>query len=143
MATATTPTQKRVGTPRTLLRADGALVFVSGGLLLPLARPLSSFLGLDSAASLMVLGGALVVYGGALQQYATRRTVERGLLVAVALCNVAWSIASLSLVTTQASSLTAAGRWLVAAQAVAVGGFAAVQLNAARDYARVGPVGSG
>lgn len=118
------------GSPRVVLLADGVFCGLGGVLSLLAARPASSLLGLNEPAILVVLGTGLLLYGAWLSWRATRRPVEGGLVLAVALLNVAWVAGSVLILVSGVPALTAEGEWTVGIVAVLVALFAEAQFYA-------------
>ncbi|MCZ2824727.1 hypothetical protein O2V60_10010 [Modestobacter sp. VKM Ac-2981] len=94
------------------------------------AGPVAGLLGTGSTGVVRAVGLALVGYAVVLLVSSrTRRT--RQALRAAALGNLGWEVASLAVATL--ADLSTAGRLLVAAQGLAIGALALVQLRAVRQ----------
>ena len=112
---------------RASLRGNAVFSAVSGIVLIAGAAPLGTLLGVGAPAVLTTVGVILVVYAGGLWWNARRPEVNRAeARIAVAL-DVAWVVLSAALLIFAPSLLTPAGRWIVAAVAVCVAGFAILQ----------------
>ena len=108
-------------------RGNAVFSAVSGIVLIAGAAPLGTLLGVGAPAVLPAVGVVLVLYAGGLWWNARRPKVDRAeASIAVAL-DVAWIVLSAALLIFAPSLLMPAGRWLVAAVAVCVAGFAIVQ----------------
>ena len=114
---------------RGVLRLDSVATAAVGVLAVAGAVALDDLLGLP-AAVLIPVGLFLLAYAAGVWAVAARPRVSRGAATAVAVLNVAWVVASV--VTAALGDLTALGVGVVLAQAVAVAGFAALQLVAVR-----------
>ena len=115
---------------RAVLRADGAAVTACAVVLLAGARPISAFLGLDGAASLVVIGAFCLPYGAWLLWRASRDPVPRQLVRSIAVANALWVIASLALVETPL--LSTGGKIVVMLKAAIVALLAIAQFRAYR-----------
>lgn len=122
----------KVDLPRVVLRADGALVATSAVGLIAGARPVSSFLGLDGAMGLVIVGVVFVPCAALLFWWAGRRPVARYAVVAAAVVNVAWVIGSVALLLLDRPELTSGGRWAVAVVAGLVALVGAAEIVALR-----------
>ena len=120
--------------PRVVLGADGAVCASGGAALLVAATPIDSILGLNAPLGLRVVGALLAPYGLWLAWTAPRLPEARlrALLRAIAIGNGAWVLASLAVLLRGVPTLSAAGRWAVAAQAMIVALFASAQFRALR-----------
>lgn len=112
---------------RALLRLDGLVVLAAGAALLVEASPLARSLGLNSRWPFVAVGAACLPYGGWLSWVAGRESgaTLRRLIGTIAAANLTWVIISLGLSVAFVTGPTAAGRWLVVAQAGVVSLFAA------------------
>ncbi|PRY42810.1 hypothetical protein [Umezawaea tangerina] len=117
---------------RFALRLDGV---ASAGLGL-LTLPFGTALGLPSPVALG-LGAFLVAYGAGVFLVGTRPVVNRTVVKVVVLGNVLWAVDSALTVELGWFPLTTAGVVLVVLQAVAVAGFAALQVFGLNAAARV------
>ena len=119
---------------RLSLQADGLLVAAAGVVLLVRASPLASAMGFAIAWPLLVLGAGCVLYGAWLLRTATRASSEgvRRLAATIAAGNAVWVVAGAAILLVGIPSLTATGRWVMAAQAGAVALLAAAQALAVR-----------
>ncbi|MCZ2854770.1 hypothetical protein [Modestobacter sp. VKM Ac-2982] len=124
------PTSRGTSAPARLLRLDGVLCAATGLVTGIAAGPVAGLLGTGSTGVVRAVGLALVGYAVVLLVSSrTRRT--RQALRAAALGNLGWEVASLAVATL--ADLSTAGRLLVAAQGLAIGALALVQLRAVRQ----------
>lgn len=119
-----------IGLPRAVLVADGAFCALYGAVTAFGAGPISDLAGLEGATLLIAGGAALFLYGAWLMWEATRRPVERWLVLLVALLNIAWVAGEILILTSGVPALTAEGRWVVGVTAVVVALFAEAQFYA-------------
>ena len=103
---------------RRSLQIDGVASGLCGVLLLAVAGPLSSLMGLAGPGIARVVGALFVVYAAALLWNGARATVSRGGALAAVVLNAAW--VAVSAVVILDGPLTALGNLAVAAVAVAV-----------------------
>jgi hypothetical protein len=120
---------------RLALKADALVTAANGAAYLAVAGPLGDLLGL-SAGLLRGLGAALLVYAGLVWLVGSRPAISRAATEAVIAANAAWVIASgLAALLAWGSPSTAGTVWIVL-QAVAVAGFAELQLMGLRHARR-------
>ena len=129
MSTVTLPLAGPAASAAALLRLDGALCAAMGLAMAVAADPVATLVGTDATVVVRVVGIALVVYAIGLAVSAGTRWA-RPALRAAAIGNIAWEAASLAVAAL--ADLSTAGRVLVAAQGLAVGVLALVQLRAGR-----------
>jgi hypothetical protein len=118
--------------PLAVLRADGVVVAAGGLVLLAGAAPLAEFFGAGGWTLYAALGILFIVYGVSLVWHTLRRPVEPALLLAIALLNTVWVLASVVMLLLDTPDVSSGGRWVIALAAVVVAGFAAVQFAAWR-----------
>jgi hypothetical protein len=128
-ADAISPDRSMTSTPARLLQLDGALCAAMGAAMAFAAGPVADLLGTEETGVVRAVGIGLVAYAIALFAGARSRW-SRQLLIAAGIGNIGWELGSLSVAAL--ADLSATGRVLVAAQGVAVGALALVQLRAAR-----------
>ncbi|MER7127661.1 hypothetical protein [Streptosporangium saharense] len=116
---------------RLALRLDAVVTGVNGVAYLLLAGPVSDLLGLAVPLQRGV-GVFLLVYGVAVWLLAMPKTVNRGAVTAVIALNALWAVASVVELALGGLGTTTLGAVWVVAQALAVGGFAALQYVALR-----------
>jgi len=114
---------------RFALKLDGVASGGLGLLALAGAGALDGPLGIRSAA-LAAFGAFLLVYGLGVYLIGTRRRISPALVWTVIAGNLVWTVLSLAAAT--ADPLTGLGAALVVAQAVAVVGFAGLQVAGVR-----------
>ncbi|KGH47287.1 hypothetical protein IN07_07785 [Modestobacter caceresii] len=115
--------------PVRLLQLDGVLCAAMGLVMGIAAGPVAELLGTDATGVVRGVGIALVVYAVGLV-VSSRTRWARTALRAAAIGNIGWEVASLAVAAF--ADLSTAGRVLVAAQGLAVGALALVQLRAGR-----------
>jgi hypothetical protein len=115
---------------RPLLWLDAASAGGCGALQLAAAGMLAPLFGLSSTL-LLASGAALLAYVAAASWLASRETVPRAGVQALALANAAWVVGCLALLLTGQAGTTWGQAWLVL-QAVAVGVLAELQWMAVR-----------
>ncbi|MFC8124990.1 hypothetical protein [Streptomyces sp. NPDC057302] len=124
----------RTNDPKTMLRrflALDAVVTAGNGLAYAaVSGPLGRFLGVD-AGLLLGLGVFLVLYGAGVGYLASRKSPPTLPVRGVIEANAVWAVLSVVAVIAWLSPTTAGAVW-IPLQAVAVGGFAAVQYAALR-----------
>ncbi|WP_371526315.1 hypothetical protein OG302_09190 [Streptomyces sp. NBC_01283] len=124
----------RTNDPKTMLRrflALDAVVTTGNGLAYAVAPgPLGRFLGVD-AGLLLGLGVFLTLYGAGVGYLAARKSPPTLPVRGVIEANAAWAVLSVVALVTWLSPSTAGAVW-IPLQAVAVGGFAALQYAALR-----------
>lgn len=116
-----------------VLLIDAAGCLASAALLIPAAAPIAALTGL-SPALVAGAGWVLVPFGGFFLWLGTRREAPAGLIWAAILLNLVWAVESLVVA---AGGLTPLGAALVAAQALGVAGFAALEYLGLRYSRRV------
>ncbi len=112
-----------------LLQLDGVLCAAMGAAMAIAAGPVSGLLGTDATGVVRAVGIALVVYAVVLAASARSHWSSR-MLKAAGIGNIGWEVGSLAVAAL--ADLSATGRVLVAAQGLAVGLLAVVQLRAGR-----------
>lgn len=125
----------RAGLLRAALRADALATGLAGPVLIAGAPALDDWLGVP-AALLVVLGVLFVGWLAGLWALAARPHPRRALVRVVIGANLAWVVASVLVIATDALSLTTAGTVVVALLAAAVAVFADLQLLGLRRVAR-------
>lgn len=116
-------------TPVRLLQLDGVLCASMGAAMAVAAGAVSDLLGTDATGVVRAVGIALVVYAVALVAGARSRWSAR-VLKAAGIGNIGWEVGSLAVAVL--ADLSTTGRVLVAAQGLAVGMLAVLQLRASR-----------
>ena len=116
----------RTGFLRRSLQLDGIASGLTGALLLFGAGPVSTLIGLSAPAVARLVGALLAVYAAALLWNASRTTVSRAETLAAVVLNAAWVLGSLALI--ELGPLTTLGNIAVAAVALAVLGFAMLEI---------------
>lgn len=111
---------------RLALVTDAAVTGANAVAYLVGAVVLDSWLGLPTSL-LLTAGAFLAVYAALVMRLATRPTMPRAGVLAVIGANVLWAAGSLLLLALDAFAPHTAGQVWIAVQAVAVGGFAAIQ----------------
>lgn len=128
----TITTSSRTAVPLPLaLQLDAVVSGANGLAYLAGASVLDGLLGLP-AAPMRAVGAFLLVYAAAVGFVGTRRPVPAAGAWAVVAANELWVLASVVAVLAGLGSPTTTGSVWMVLQAVAVGGFAAVQWNALR-----------
>ena len=123
------PDRATTSTPTRLLQLDGVLCAAMGTAMGAAAGPVSELLGTDATAVVRAVGIALALYGvGLLASARSSRAPQ--ILAAAGISNVGWELGSLAVA--GLADLSTTGRVLVAAQGLAVGALAVVQLRASR-----------
>ena len=115
---------------RRSLQLDGVASGLCGLLLLLGAPSISLLFGLTGSGMARAVGALLVVFAAALLWNARRAHVSRGEAIVTVVLNAAWVIASLVLVLD--GPLTPIGNAAVAVVAVAVFGFAVLEMMGLR-----------
>jgi hypothetical protein len=116
----------RTGFLRHSLLLDGIASGLTGALLLVGAGPLSAALGFSTPGLARVVGALLALYAGALLWNASRPRVGRGQTLAAVVLNAAWVLGSIAVI--ELGPLTTLGNVAVAAVALAVLGFAVLEI---------------
>jgi hypothetical protein len=111
---------------RFALRFDALTTAVGGVGYVAAFALLDGWLGLPSGL-LIAVGVALAAYGLLVWQLAARPAMPRIAVVAVIAANAIWAVDSFVLLALDGFSPTLAGQILIAVQAVAVAGYAALQ----------------
>ena len=109
------------------LRGNAAFSAVSGIVLIAAAAPLAALMGIAAPAVLPPVGVILVIFAGGLWWSARRPVVKRTEAKIAVFLDLAWVALSAGLLAAVPWLLTPAGRWIVAAVAVCVAGFAILQ----------------
>ena len=121
-------------TVRQALGLDAAMTAANGAAYLVAAGPIGDLLGV-SPALLRGLGAFFVAYAAVAAFLATRPEPPRPAVAVIAAGNAAYALASLVVLAAGWTSPTAVGGVWIAAQAVLVAGFAALQAAALRASA--------
>jgi hypothetical protein len=129
--TAVTVTADKATFLRLALAADAVVTGGNGLVYLAFAGPVGELLGPD-AALLRGIGGFLLAYGAAVGLLAARRAISPAATRAVIALNVIWALGSVAAVVTGALELTTAGAIWAVLQALAVAGFAELQIMGLR-----------
>ena len=116
----------RTGFLRRSLLLDGIASGLTGALLLVGAGPLSAALGFSTPGLARVVGALLALYAGARLWNAGRPRVGRGQTLAAVVLNAAWVLGSIAVI--ELGPLTTLGNVAVAAVALAVLGFAVLEI---------------
>lgn len=124
------PIRRTLSVP-TILLADAAITGVTGLLMLLGAGPLADLLDLPTAL-LRSAGLVLLPYVALLLWLATRDSVPDGAVWSVSVANVAWAVACVGLLVSEAINPNGLGVAFILIQTVAVLVFAAMQLKALR-----------
>ena len=119
---------------RTVLKLDAVASGANGVVYLALGAALSSTLGLPTAL-LWPVGAFLLAWTAGLWVLATRPAVSRPLAWVVVGANLLWAVDSVVLLAAGWYPVTVWGELVVAAQAVAVAGFAVLQYLGLRRMA--------
>jgi hypothetical protein len=114
---------------RLILKLDAVVTGVNGVAYLLLADPLEDLLGLPPAL-MRPIGAFLVLFAAAVWFVATRPT--RPAVLTIVAANAAWAVGSLAFAAAGASSPSTVGTVWIVLQALAVGGFGALQALASR-----------
>lgn len=114
---------------RRVLRLDGAVTAANGAMYLALAPLIQNLLGIPKAAQYPV-GAFLIAYGAAVLFVASRPAINKLLVDAFIVVNVAWVVASLAAVIAGTFPTTTLGTVWIVLQSLIVGGFAALQATA-------------
>lgn len=112
---------------RVSLQLDAVVSAGNGVAYLLAAEPLADLLGF-SVGSLRGVGAFLLVYGGLVGLTGNRRAIPRPAVFAVVAMNLLWTLESVVVALAPLGSPTAVGTGWVLLQAVAVAGFAGLQL---------------
>ncbi|MFI7703789.1 hypothetical protein [Nonomuraea sp. NPDC049480] len=129
--TAVTVTADKAKFLRLALAADAVVTGGNGLVYLAFAGPVGDLLGPD-ATPLRGIGVFLLVYGAAVGLLASRRAISPAATKAVIALNVIWTLGSVAAVVTGALDFTTAGAIWAIAQALAVAGFAELQIMGLR-----------
>ncbi|TMR98589.1 hypothetical protein [Nonomuraea basaltis] len=129
--TAVTVTADKAKFLRLALAADAVVTGGNGLVYLAFAGPVGDLLGAD-AALLRGIGVFLLVYGAAVGLLAGRRAISPAATKAVIALNIIWTLGSVAAVVTGALDLTMVGAIWAIAQALAVAGFAELQIMGLR-----------
>jgi hypothetical protein len=120
---------------RRSLQLDGIASGLTGALLLFGAGPVSALIGLEAPGIARAIGALLAVYAAALLYNAGRARVSRGETLAVVVLNAGWVLASIAVI--EFGPLTTLGNVAVAAVALAVVGFAVLEILGLRRLQEV------
>jgi hypothetical protein len=105
---------------RYTLRGDGLGTLAIGAICLVDAQPLATFLGVQPALALGILGAVLVLYGAFLLYTAAQTQLNRRVVIAAIVLDLIWVIDSAILLVAGWLPLTSAGMWTIGLLAVAV-----------------------
>jgi hypothetical protein len=105
---------------RYTLRGDGLGTLAIGAICLVDAQPLATFLGVQPALALGILGAVLVLYGAFLFYTAAQTQLNRRVVIAAIVLDLIWVIDSAILLVAGWLPLTSAGMWTIGMLAVAV-----------------------
>jgi hypothetical protein len=117
------------------LRLDGIASGLTGALLLFGAGPVSGLIGLSTPGVARGIGAGLVLYAAAFLWNAGRARVSRAETVAAVVLNAAWVLGSIAVI--ELGTLTTLGNLAVAAVALAVLGFAILEILGLRRLQEV------
>ncbi|HEV8585086.1 MAG TPA: hypothetical protein VGT02_08960 [Methylomirabilota bacterium] len=116
----------RTGFLRKSLQLDGVASGLTGALLLFGAAPVSALIGLSSPALARAVGAGLLVFAAALLWHAGRARVSRAEALGTVALNAAWVLGSVVVI--EYGALTLPGNVAVGAVALAVLGFAVLEV---------------
>ena len=119
------------------LRSNAVFSLLSGGLFIATAGPLAEFLRLGEARLALGLGANLIVFAGLLFVLAAQRSIRLWLAGCIVATDVAWVLASASVIV--AGPLPASANAAVALVASVVLLFAILQYAGMRRLRPVGP----
>ena len=117
---------------RRVLQANGLFSALSGATLVAAAKPLASLFGLASPPIFIIVGALLAIYAAVLFGAAAREPVSRKLLLAAAILDSAWVIASAAGLLAGWFPITLAGKWAIVGIADVVAILAALEFYALR-----------
>jgi hypothetical protein len=120
---------------RRSLQLDGIASGLTGAVLLFGAGPVSALIGLSGPGIARAIGAFLAVYAAALLWNAGRARVSGGETLAIVLLNAGWVLASIAVI--ELGALTTLGNLAVAAVALAVVGFAVLEIVGLRRLQEV------
>jgi hypothetical protein len=120
---------------RRSLQLDGIASGLTGAVLLFGAGPVSALIGLSAPGIARAIGAFLAVYAAALLWNAGRARVSGGETLAIVLLNAGWVLASIAVI--ELGALTTLGNLAVAAVALAVVGFAVLEIVGLRRLQEV------
>ncbi|WP_327580755.1 hypothetical protein OHA25_32545 [Nonomuraea sp. NBC_00507] len=129
--TALSVTTDRLKFLRLALAADAVVTGGNGLVYLAFAGPVAALLG-PEAGLLRGIGVFLFVYGAAVGLLATRRAISPAATRAVIALNIIWTLGSVAAVISGAVGFTTIGAIWAIAQALAVAGFAELQIMGLR-----------
>ncbi len=95
------------------LQADGIFCAVAGLVFTLDAEPIRTFLGVEQAAPILILGLILLAYGIGLYFFATNRPIHRNIAIGVMTLNALWVIGSILLLIVDPFHFTNEGRWAI------------------------------
>ncbi len=87
---------------------------LSGALFLLAAAPIATFLGLESALAIRIIGVMLLLYVPILYKTATAATINRPLVMTIIALDVGWVVGSMILIFGNILPLTTGGKWGIA-----------------------------
>lgn len=105
---------------RRVLLTNSLFSAISGSVVAALANPIAEFMGLSSAVPLMLVALALLPFAFGVYRVATQEVLQKSFVRIIFFMDVAWVVASLVLLATNALALTTAGNWAVLIVADAV-----------------------
>jgi hypothetical protein len=109
---------------RYTVRGDALFSIATGAICLADTQQLATFLGVQPALALGILGAVLVVYGAFLFYTAAQAQLNRRIVIAAIVLDLIWVIDSAILLVVGWLPLTSAGMWTIGLIAVAVAVFA-------------------
>jgi hypothetical protein len=118
---------------------DAVATTATAVLMLAARNVLYPYFGLSSPLVLDIAAAAFVVYAAVIGLVAMRPIVTRQTLMTIAGANIGYVVASVAVLITFWSALHPAGRAMIVVIALAVEGFAMLQLTAARRQTSVRP----
>jgi hypothetical protein len=95
------------------VQADSIFCMLSGAAFTFGAGGISSFIGLDSSTPILLIGLIVLICGVGAFWLTINRPVDRRLVVAALVVNIAWVIGSVLLLAADPFSFTTGGKWLV------------------------------
>ncbi len=110
------------------LRANAIFSGMSGAVLVLAGSVVAPLVGLESAGPIAGIGTGLLVYAGVLFHVARHSVPARRDVLAFITLDLAWVLGSVLLLLAAWRQLPITGRWLIAVLALAVEGFATLQL---------------
>lgn len=117
---------------RAILMIDGVIVAAAGLAMIIFQRPLAAAMGWPSAGTLVPLGVAFLIWGGALAAWARTSRPTRGFTLAVAVVNNLWFDATIILIALLRPPLTGIGWVVVLGSAIVAMIFSVLQVMSTR-----------